>query len=268
MLATVVSYSAAGVGTADRGRARRRRAPVHPDPARRPQQRSASRAGGRRPRGAAGRGHRQQPAAQGGPGVHRHPGRRRSRAAAPVGHARPAARRRRHADDQRHQPGVHRTRDDVHPAGATKSARWQRLSRRRPTCTRTGARSSRPTRPICSARACDADDPRVVAAAQPRPSAQRQGTQRGVQLPGHHQVPQRQGAVPGERPDPRPGARRDPFGRRAFDAAGGLRAVGAQRSRRPRPIEGQSWSGARRKPRTPCSRRRCGSRCSTTESPT
>ena len=64
----------------------------------------------------------------------------------------------------------------------------------------------------------DADDSGVVAAAQPRHPAQRQGTQRGVQLPGHRQVPQRQGAVPGERPGPRPGARRGSFGCRAFDA--------------------------------------------------
>ena len=48
--------------------------------------RRAPQAGGRA--GAAGRGHRRQPAAQGWPGVRRHPGRRRSRAAAPVGHAR------------------------------------------------------------------------------------------------------------------------------------------------------------------------------------
>ena len=82
-------------------------------------------------------------------------------------------------------------------------------------------------------RARDTDDSGVVAAAQPRHPAQRQGTQRGVQLPGHREVPQRQGAVPRERPGARPGARRDPVGSRAFDACRGLRAVGAQRSGRP-----------------------------------
>ena len=72
--------------------------------------------------------------------------------------------------------------------------------------------------------------PAVVAAAQSRHPAQRQGAQRGVQLPGDREVPQRQGAVPRERPDSRPGARRDPLGRRASDAGRAVRAVGAQRS--------------------------------------
>ena len=52
---------------------------------------------------------------------------------------------------QRHQPGVHRTRDDVHPPGARNLPGRQRLSRPRPICTRTGARSSRPTPRTCSA---------------------------------------------------------------------------------------------------------------------
>ena len=76
-------------------------------------------------------------------------------------------------------------------------------------------------------------DSRVVASAQPRTCDQRQGTQRGIQFPGRHQIPQRQGAFPRERPDPRPGARRGPLGRRAFDDEGGFRAVGAERPRHP-----------------------------------
>ena len=45
-----------------------------------------------------------------------------------------------------------------------------------------------------------AGDPGLVAAAQPRHAHERQGTQRGIELPGHRQVPQRQGAVARERP--------------------------------------------------------------------
>ena len=51
--------------------------------------------------------------------------------------------------------------------------------------------------------------PSSSVAAQPRDPAQRQGTQRGVQLPGHRQVPQRAGAVAAERPHPRSGRRRN-----------------------------------------------------------
>jgi replication fork clamp-binding protein CrfC len=47
-------------------------------------------------------------------------------------------------------------------------------------------------------RARDTDDSSVVAAAQPRHPAQRQGTQRGVELSCHCEVPQRKGAVGGE----------------------------------------------------------------------
>ena len=46
---------------------------------------------------------------------------------------------------------------------------------------------------------------------------ERQGTQRGVELPGDREVPQRAGARPRERPDSRPGARRDPLRRRTSD---------------------------------------------------
>ena len=154
VLATMVSYGEQAaakliVAGADGGRAQCDR-----DPDRRYQERSAPPPRGRRPAGAPSRGHREQPSAQGWAGVRRHPGRRRSRSAASVGHARTAARRRCHADDQRHQPGVHRTRDDVHPSGIRNLSRSQRLSRPRPTCTRTGARSSRPTTRICSAPGC------------------------------------------------------------------------------------------------------------------
>ena len=174
---------------------------------------------------------RPQPAAQRRPGVHRHPRRRRTRPAAPVGHARPAARRRRGADAVRHQPGVHRARNDVHPAGARNlpGGNDHRDEDRSVPALARDRRGQR--RAPATGRHQRADDPGLVAAAQPRHPAQRQGAQRGVQLPGHREVPQREGAVPRERPDPRPGARRDPCRRRAFDALGELGAVVAQRPR-------------------------------------
>ncbi len=114
------------------------------------QQRPAPGAAGRRPRGAARRGDRAQPAAQGRPGIHRHPRGRRPRPAAPVGDARAVARRRRDADGQRHQPGVHRTRDDVHPAGVRDlPGRRDRRDQDRPVPA-LARRSSTPTTPTCS----------------------------------------------------------------------------------------------------------------------
>ncbi len=163
------------------------------------------------------------------------PGRRRARPAAPVGHPGPAARRRRDADDQRHQPGVHRARDDGSSARPTKSARSAAI-----VATKTDLYPY--WREIVAANTAHLQRaglalPMIPASSLLRShaiAAQRQGTQRGVELPGDRQVPLREGAVPGERPDARPGARRNPFGCRASDAGGGLRTVGAQRSRRGR----------------------------------
>ena len=108
----------AGVGAADRRRAPTAQSP-RPSRFRSPTSsndlRRAPQAGGRevlRVEVTA-----QSPLLKKRPGVHRHPRRRRPRPAAPVGDAGSAARCRRDADDQRHQPGVHRARDDVHPAG-------------------------------------------------------------------------------------------------------------------------------------------------------
>ena len=207
VLATVVPLRRAALGAAHRRQRRRGRARRDRDSARRSQQGPAAGAAGRRSGGAAGRGRRTEPAAQGRAGVRRHPRCRRTRPAAPVGHAGPDARRRRHADAVRHQPGVHRARDDVHPAGPRNlpggnDYRDEDRSLSALARDRRGQRRSPAT-----GRYHHADDPGVVAAAQPRHPAQRQGTQRGVQLPGHREVPQREGAVPGERPDPRPGAR-------------------------------------------------------------
>ena len=206
VLATVVSYSEQVSAQLIVARPDGAEPEVIPIPPADLQQRSAPGPASRWPRGVAGRGHRVQPAAQARPGVHRHPRRRRPRPAAPVGHAGPAARRRRDADDQRHQPGVHRARDDVHPAGARNlPGGGDRRDEDRPLPALAGDRRGQPRSPAAGGFVA-AGDPRVVAAAQPRPYAQRQGTQRGVQLPGDRQVPQRQGAVPGERPDPRSGA--------------------------------------------------------------
>ena len=157
-----------------------------------------------------------------GSGIHRHSRCRRPRPAAPVGHARPSARRRRDADDQRHQPGVHRARDDLHPAGTRNLPGGSHCRDEDRSLSALAAdRCGQPVPPRAG-RPFASDDPRLVAAAQPRAAGQRQGTQRGIQLSRRRQVPQRAGAFPRGRPDPRSGARRDPFSCRAFDAQGGI----------------------------------------------
>ena len=240
----------------------------HRHPGGRHPPRSAAGAAGRGTRGAQGGGRRAQPAAQGRSGVHRHPRRRRSRPAAPVGDPGPAARRRRHADGQRHQPGVHRAGDAVHPPSPRDlPGRGHRGHQDRPVPVLAADRD-RQHRAPAARRTGPAADPGVLAAAQSRHHAQRQGTQRGVQLPGDREVPLREGAVPGKRPGARPCGVRDPFGRRAFAAGGGFRTGRPERPRRSRASSPRTWSGASRRRRTRCNRPRCGSRSSTTASPT
>ena len=96
-LVTIVTYGEQAVG-ADRRRARPGHV-THPETIEVPiddiRTRPAPRTAGPRPAGVADRGERPQPAAAGWAGVRRHPRGGRSRAAAPVGDARTAARCRR-----------------------------------------------------------------------------------------------------------------------------------------------------------------------------
>ena len=197
VLATVVSYGEQASARLIVAARRRRRARGRRDPDRRRPERSAPRAAGRWPRGAARRGHRAQPAAQERAGVRRHPRRRRSRPAAPVGDAGPAARRRRDADGQRHQPGVHRARDDLHPAGRRNLPGGNDCRHQDRPLPALAARSSPPT--SAHLQRAGVDVPVIPVSSVLRSHAiadERQGTQRGVELPGDRQVPQREGARP------------------------------------------------------------------------
>ena len=197
------------------------------------------------------------------------PGRRRPRPAAPVGDARPAARRRRDADGQRHQPGVHRTRDAVHPPGARDlPGGGDRRHQDRPVPALARDRRDQRRAPAAG-RPRDSDDPGVVAAAQPRDrdSTTRNSTRSRTSRRSSNSSPTRccpaRTTGSATRCSPkyvRPqsiltlsvnselSALNDPD-----DARAAHRGPGAAQGRRPR---------------THCSRPRCGSRSSTTASPT
>ena len=151
-------------------------------------------------------------------GVRRHPWRRRPRAAPPLGDTRPAARRARNADDQRRQPGVHRAGDDLRPPGSRNLPAGNNSRDQDRSLSALARGRGRQRRTPAAGGHRHADRAGFIGPAQPCDPDERQGAQRGVELPRHRQVPQREGSVGGERPGSRPGARRSAFGGRAFDA--------------------------------------------------